>query len=97
MASGLILCVSLIALISSRLLEKEAVKEKILSDISQKLGGKVSFQSSGESVTDLGKTENISIKGRLQNGELFVPDNQLTFRAVNGEFVIRKGILKEGI
>jgi len=54
----------------------------------------LSFQSSGESVTALGKTDNISIKGRLQNGELFVPDNQLTFRAVKGEFVVRKGILE---
>ena len=54
----------------------------------------LSFQSSGESVAALGKTDNISIKGRLQNGELFVPDNQLTFRAVNGEFVVRKGILE---
>ncbi len=44
MASGLILCVTLIALISSRLIEKEAVKEKILSGISEKLGGKVSFR-----------------------------------------------------
>ena len=44
MAAGLVLCISLIALISSRLLEKEAVKEKILSGISQKLGGKVSFR-----------------------------------------------------
>ena len=54
----------------------------------------LSFQSNGESFTALGKTENISIKGRLQNGELFVPANQLTFRAVNGECVIRNGILE---
>jgi hypothetical protein len=54
----------------------------------------LSFQSRGESVTALGKTDNISIKGRLQDGDLFIPDNRLTFRAVKGEFVVRNGILE---
>jgi hypothetical protein len=54
----------------------------------------LNFHSQGASIADVGKAENMVIKGRLQGGEIFIPAPELTFRAVTGDCVIAKGILK---
>lgn len=60
-------------------------------------GGKIpliTFHTQGGSLDDLGKTENIVIKGRMLGGEIFIPGPDLAFKAVKGECVISKGILE---
>jgi hypothetical protein len=54
----------------------------------------ITIHSEGSSIADLGKNENISIKGRLLQGEIFIPEPQFYFKNVKGEFVISRGILK---
>lgn len=53
----------------------------------------ISFQSKGESISSLGKTENIFIKGKMHQGGIFIPGPDLDFKGVEGECIISKGIL----
>ncbi|MFQ6077774.1 MAG: AsmA family protein, partial [Thermodesulfobacteriota bacterium] len=72
------------------------------SRITQKIfdivkGGKVpliSLNTQGSSVADLGKVENILIKGSLLNGKIFVPKARFHLEDVKGEAVISQGILE---
>lgn len=60
-------------------------------------GGKVpriTFETHGKSATDLGKLENILIKGPLVAGRIFVPGAKLDLEDVSGEAVISNGILE---
>ena len=54
----------------------------------------MTFHSQGGSIADLGNTENISIKGQMLQGEIFIPKPQFNFKNVKSECVISKGILK---
>lgn len=53
----------------------------------------ISFYTKGTSLDDLGKTENIYIKGTMLEGNIFIPGPDLAFKSVNGDCVITKGIL----
>ena len=60
-------------------------------------GGKVpliTFSAQGSSLADLGNLENIVIKGRIREGNIFVPEVDLELKDVTGEGVISKGILE---
>jgi len=60
-------------------------------------GGKVpliTVNAKGNTIADLGKTENIVIKGSMVNGEIFIPGPDLDLDDVNGDAVISKGILE---
>ncbi|MDK9706583.1 MAG: AsmA-like C-terminal domain-containing protein [Desulforhopalus sp.] len=60
-------------------------------------GGKVSrisFTSHGKSPSDLGKLNNIVIKGQLQEGKISIPRIDLHLTEVFGEVVISQGILQ---
>jgi hypothetical protein len=54
----------------------------------------ITIHSEGSSIADLGKNENISIKGRMLQGEIFIPKPQFDFKNVKGECVISRGILE---
>jgi hypothetical protein len=54
----------------------------------------INFQSSGKTFSAIGKTENIHIKGLIQDGSIFVPGPDLNLEAVNGDVVISEGILE---
>jgi len=60
-------------------------------------GGQVPLMTlnmQGNSPADLGKLENILIKGRMFDGKIFVPGAKLDLEAVKGHVVISKGILQ---
>lgn len=59
-------------------------------------GGKVpliTFNAGGSSMKDLGKLENITIKGNMLEGKILIPGSHLDLEDVNGEMVISKEIL----
>ena len=59
-------------------------------------GGKVpliSFETNGNSLDDLGKLENILIKGSMLGGQISIPEINLNLEEVNGEVLISMGIL----
>lgn len=70
----------------------------IVQDIFNILRGgtvpRISFYTDGNSFQDLGRTKNISIKGRLQNGKIFVTGPALNLENVSGDAVIAEGILE---
>ncbi len=60
-------------------------------------GGRVpqiSFTSHGENPSDLGKLNNILIKGQLQEGKISIPRINLDLTEVFGDVVISQGILQ---
>ena len=60
-------------------------------------GGRVSqisFTSRGENPSDLGKLDNILIKGQLQEGKIAIPPINLDLSEVSGDVVISQGILQ---
>ncbi|MEE8432094.1 MAG: AsmA-like C-terminal domain-containing protein [Candidatus Desulfatibia sp.] len=54
----------------------------------------ITFAAHGNSLEDLGKLENIIIKGRMLDGEIFVPEVDLDLKKVKGDVTISKGILQ---
>ena len=54
----------------------------------------ITLNSRGNSLEELGKLENIHIKGRIQKGELSVPKVHLDLTHVNGDVTIEQGILQ---
>ncbi len=54
----------------------------------------ISFQSTGSSPEDLGKTANMKIKGRLNKGGIVISGLDLGFRDVSGDCDITEGILQ---
>jgi hypothetical protein len=54
----------------------------------------INFNSHGSSFDDLGKLENIVIKGSLSEGEIFVPGARLDLKAINGDVMVSKGVLE---
>jgi len=59
-------------------------------------GGKVpliSLESNGKTLDDLGKLENILIKGSMLGGEIYIPGIDLNLDEVKGEVLISEGIL----
>jgi hypothetical protein len=54
----------------------------------------INFSMDGKSFQGLGATENISLKGRLQNGRIFVPGPALDLENVSGDAVVSNGILE---
>jgi len=60
-------------------------------------GGRVPliiFTSHGNSLEDLGKLQNINIKARMLDGEIFVPEVNLDLTHVKGDVIIAKGVLQ---
>ena len=60
-------------------------------------GGKVplvALSTQGSSLSDLGNLENILIKGRIREGNIYVPEVDLDLKEVKGETVISKGVLE---
>lgn len=53
----------------------------------------ITFKSFGKSPADLGKIENIFIRGRLRDGNIFVPAALLDLKDVDGSVTISNGIL----
>ncbi len=53
----------------------------------------ITFKSFGKSQADLGKIENIFIRGRLRDGNIFVPVALLDLEDVEGSVTISNGIL----
>ena len=59
-------------------------------------GGKVpliSLESNGKTLDDLGKLENILIKGSMLEGEIYIPGIDLNLDEVKGDALISEGIL----
>ena len=59
-------------------------------------GGKVpliSLETNGKSLDDLGRLENILIKGSILGGEIYIPGIHLNLDEVKGEALISEGIL----
>jgi hypothetical protein len=54
---------------------------------------KITFKSFGKSPADLGKIENIFIRGRLRDGNIFVPAALLDLEDVHGSVTVSNGIL----
>jgi len=53
----------------------------------------ITFKSFGKSPADLGKIENIFIRGRLRDGNIFVPAALLDLKDVDGSVTVSNGIL----
>jgi uncharacterized protein involved in outer membrane biogenesis len=75
-----------------------AADVKIVRDISNIVRGGtvplINLSMDGKSLQDPGATENISLKGRLQSGRIFVPGPALDLENVSGDAVVSKGILE---
>ncbi len=59
-------------------------------------GGRVpsmSFETQGHSVAEMGRLENIVIKGKMTAGKIFIPGAELNLEAVYGDALISNGIL----
>ncbi|HET6515117.1 MAG TPA: AsmA-like C-terminal domain-containing protein [Thermodesulfovibrionales bacterium] len=54
----------------------------------------ITFRSEARAFGDLGGTENTVLKGRLEDGDIFIPGPQLSLRAVSGDCIIVKGVLE---
>ena len=74
-----------------------AGESSVINDIFHILkGGNVSFiefASHGKSLEELGELENITIKGHITNGKIFVPEVDLELTGVEGNVDISDGIL----
>jgi len=60
-------------------------------------GGKaprIEVSAAGTSVADMGKGENVLIKGRLMDGRVYIPGAKLDLEAVQGDVVISGGFLQ---
>jgi hypothetical protein len=53
----------------------------------------MSFQTRGHSMAELGRLENIVIKGRMTQGKIFIPGAELDLEDVIGDAVISDGVL----
>jgi len=53
----------------------------------------ITFKSFGKSLADLGEMENIFIRGKLRDGNIFVPAALLDLKDVDGSVTISNGIL----
>ncbi len=54
----------------------------------------ISFTSHGNDISELGRLDNLVIKGNLQTGRIMVPEIKLELTEVVGDVVISKGILQ---
>jgi hypothetical protein len=54
----------------------------------------ITFRSQGISFNDLGKTENFTLEGNMNKGNIYVPGADLDLKEVNGDVVIEMGILR---
>ena len=60
-------------------------------------GGEISafhIHTTGESLAELGRTENIRIAGEIRTGIIYIEAKDLTFQNVSGNVVISQGILE---
>ena len=60
-------------------------------------GGKVpviSISGRGRSLVDLGRIENLTVKGSMAEGQIFIPGPRLHLKGVVGDATIYKGILR---
>lgn len=54
----------------------------------------VTFTSHGKAMSDLGALGNMTIKGNMLNGKIWVPEVDLDLKDVQGDVIISKGILQ---
>ncbi len=54
----------------------------------------MTLESEGQSLADLGNIDNMIIKGKMQDGNVFVPGANLDLEDVSGDAIISKGILE---
>jgi hypothetical protein len=54
----------------------------------------ITLKAQGTSLSDLGNTDNMVIRGQMRNGEISIPDVQFDLTDVAGEVVISQGILE---
>ena len=54
----------------------------------------ITLKAQGQSLSDLGNTDNIVIRGQMRDGEIHIPDIQFDLRDATGDFVISHGILE---
>ncbi|MFC1858908.1 AsmA-like C-terminal domain-containing protein [Thermodesulfobacteriota bacterium] len=54
----------------------------------------ITFSAEGKSLSDLGKLENIAIKGSISDGKIMVPVGRLNLEGVKGDVLISKGVLE---
>jgi hypothetical protein len=71
-----------------------AVTRKIFHIVKGGTAPLIHLSTRGNSWHDLGKGENILIKGSLLDGKIFVPGVHLDLEGVKGEVIISRGILE---
>jgi len=54
----------------------------------------ITLKSQGDSLSDLGDTDNMVIRGKMRDGEIYLPDIQFDLKNATGEVVISQGILE---
>jgi uncharacterized protein involved in outer membrane biogenesis len=54
----------------------------------------ITLKSQGDSLSDLGDTDNMVIRGQMRDGEIYLPDIQFDLKNATGEVVISQGILE---
>lgn len=60
-------------------------------------GGEISaldIHTTGKSLDELGRTENIRIAGKMRNGVVYIESRDFTFKNVAGDVVVIKGVLE---
>jgi hypothetical protein len=70
------------------------ITQKIFNIVREGTIPLITFLSQGSSFGDLGKTENFTIEGNMNEGNIYVPGADLDLKEVRGDVVIEKGILK---
>jgi hypothetical protein len=53
----------------------------------------ITLTAQGNSLSDLGETDAMVIRGQMQDGEIYIPDIQFDLKQAAGEVVISRGIL----
>ncbi len=54
----------------------------------------ITLKAQGNSLSDLGNTDNMVIRGQMRDGEIYIPNGRLDLKDVAGEVVISRGILQ---
>ena len=75
------------------LIEDTPIVQKIFTFIKGGTVPFISIHSQGNSIADLGASENLSVKGEILQGDISIPGLQLSFKDVKGKCTVSKGVL----
>ena len=76
-------------------LQEKMMMSKIFSILSKAAASRlITLKAQGNSLSDLGDTDNMVIRGQMRDGEISIPDIQFDLTDVAGEVVISRGILE---